>query len=94
MTDERLRRETLTLFGDVTVAGAERHRDALAQMDAAAWARLVAARDAMAEAPPEEKRAICQGLDEPTRRRLALCLLDRGFLETVAQFLAGDAGGT
>ena len=84
MTGDALRAEVGAMLGDVTIAGAMHDRAALADMDAAGWEALARARDALLAAAPDARRAICDGLDEMTRRRLVLVLLDRDFLRAVA----------
>ena len=86
--DEELRAEVVELLGELTVAGAFRERDTLADCDAPSWDELVTAREELVFVvyhSREKCRAICERLPEPTRRRLAPLLLDRGFLQAVAR---------
>jgi hypothetical protein len=86
--DRELRAEAVALLGELTIEGAFRDRDALADMDDPSWDELVRAREelvAVAHHSREMCRAICERLSEPTRRRLALLLLDRSFLRAVAR---------
>jgi hypothetical protein len=86
--DAELRAEVVELLGEVTVAGAFQNRDALADCDGPSWAALVMAREELVSVvfhSREKCRAICERLPEPTRRRLALLLLDRDFLQAVAR---------
>jgi hypothetical protein len=86
--DEELRAEVVELLGELTVAGAFRERDALADCDGASWDELARAREELVSVvflSREKCRAICERLPEPTRRRLALLLLDKSFLQAVAR---------
>ena len=86
--DRELRAEVVAFLGELTIAGAFRDREALADMDGPSWDELVRAREelvAVAHHSREMCHAVCERLSEPTRRRLALLLLDRDFLRTVAR---------
>jgi hypothetical protein len=88
LRDRELRAEVVALLGEITVGGAFREREALADMDDPTWADLVSVRRkliAVAHHSRAECRAIGERLSEPTRRRLALLLLDRDFLQAVAR---------
>ncbi len=78
-----LRAAAVEMLGELTVAAAFRDREALADMDGEAIAALGTARRALIPASPGDRRALCQALPESTRRRLALLLLDRDFLQDV-----------
>ena len=82
---QRLQAEVVAFLGEVTVAGALREREALTDIDDPSWDALVIARRELATALPEERRAICEAMSEPTRRRVALIILDRDFLQAVAR---------
>ena len=93
--DRELRAEVVALLGEITIGGAFRDREALADMDGPSWDYLVSVRRklvAVAHHSREECRAICERLSEPTRRRLALLLLDRDFLQAVARSALNRAG--
>ena len=86
--DRELRAEAVALLGELTIEGAFRDREALADMDGPSWDELVRAREelvAVAHHSREMCHAVCERLSEPTRRRLALLLLDRDFLRTAAR---------
>jgi hypothetical protein len=86
--DRELRAEAVAFLGELTIEGAFRERDALADMDGPSWDELVRARQELVAVmyhSRAECRAICERLSEPTRRRLALLLLDRDFLRSVAR---------
>jgi hypothetical protein len=86
--DRELRAEVVAFLGELTIAGAFRDREALADMDDPEWDELDRARQELLPVmyhSREECRAICERLAEPTRRRLALLLLDRDFLQAVAR---------
>jgi hypothetical protein len=86
--DRELRAEAVALLGELTIAGAFRDREALADMDGPSWDELARAREelvAVAHHSRAECRDVCERLSEPTRRRLALLLLDRSFLRAVAR---------
>ena len=82
--DAELYSEVAALLGELTVAGAFRQRAELADMDDPSWDELVAVRRELMATAPAERRAVCERLSEPARRRVALLLLDRGFLQAVA----------
>jgi hypothetical protein len=93
--DRELRAEVVALLGEITIGGAFRDREALADMDDPTWDDLVSVRRklvAVAHHSREECRAICERLAEPTRRRLALLLLDRDFLQAAARSALNRAG--
>ena len=88
-----MREDVAEIFGDLTVAGAIAERERLIRTTPADLAALVEAHDRVTLAPWHEWRAVVADLDEPTRRRLVLVLLDVEFLRAVAFADLGDPPG-